>query len=74
MKKRILIVIIYFTGYVFAYKYTKFNFQRDKINKEWTKGDRRFSLLLSGGSWLTVASMGIIHGISSFSNDEKAEW
>ena len=46
----------------------------NNYHREWTKGDRTFSILLSSGSWFTVAAMGIVHGIKSIRNDEKAEW
>ena len=46
----------------------------NNYDREWTKGDRTFSILLSSGSWFTVATMGIVHGVKSISNDEKAEW
>jgi hypothetical protein len=65
MKKNFLIVAIYLTGCFFAYKYSKFNLLNNNYYKEWTKGDRTFSIMLSSGSWLTVIADGIIHGIGT---------
>jgi len=74
MKKTILVLAIYLIGCVCGYKYTKFNLMNNNYDREWTKGDRTFSRLLSSGSWFTVATMGIVHGVKSIRNDEKAEW
>ena len=74
MKKIILVLVIYLIGCVFGYKYTKFNLMNDNSHREWTKRDRTFSIILSSGSWLTVVSMGVIHGLKSQTNKEKAEW
>lgn len=74
MKKQILLLVIYLGGCFCGYKYTKFNLINNLSHREWTKGDRTFSILYSSGSWFTVAVMGLIHGFKSISNDEKAEW
>jgi hypothetical protein len=74
MKKVILVLVIYLIGCVCAYKYTKFNIINRSYHREWTKEDRTFSIVLSCFSWVTVCAMGIVHGVESIINDEKAEW
>jgi hypothetical protein len=73
MKKLILVILIYFSGYIVGYNYTKYNIMISQ--KEWTKGDRVFAILISSGSWFTVISMGIVDGLRIInSNNEKAKW
>jgi len=75
MKKIIVIALIYLIGCVVSYNYVKFNLTQDHPEKEWTKGDRAFSIGMSCGSWLTLIPMGIVHGIREVhNNDEKADW
>ena len=74
MRVLILIVAIYLSGSAVGYNYVKFNSKEIRQSTEWTKGDRAFSILMSCGSWLTVCSMGIVHGIRSIDSDEKANW
>jgi uncharacterized membrane protein len=74
MKYLILIVAIYLSGTFVSYNYVKFNLKEDMQKTEWTKGDRTFAIIMSCGSWATVCSMGIVHGIRSIDNDETASW
>tara|TARA_R110000782_G_C14654735_1_gene397167 strand:- start:89 stop:316 length:228 start_codon:yes stop_codon:yes gene_type:complete len=73
-KSTIIVAAIYLSGTFVSYNYVKFNLKEDRQKPEWTKGDRKFSMLLSCGSWCTVCAMGIVHGIRSIDNDEKANW
>lgn len=44
------------------------------VIETWTVGNRNFSIGLSVGSWLTVATMGIVDLIQSSGNDTPAKW
>jgi len=75
MKKTIIVLVIYLSGCVFGYKYTKHNLLSPPTPiKTWKVSDRNFSIGLSLGSWLTVAAMGIVDLIQSLNNDTPAKW
>lgn len=74
MKKTIIVAIIYLSGCVFGYKYTKHNLQNSVAKEKWTVGNRNFSIGLSLGSWITVGAMGIVDLVQSCDNDTPAKW
>ena len=76
MKKTILIIILYISGCICAYNYTKFYLINNNYeNKnQWTKRDRFFSLTASLTSWVGVAAIGILWVLRNHANDEHAEW
>lgn len=72
-KKLFLVIAIYLLGCVSAYEYTKYNLTAD-FHDRWTKGERVFAICLSGGSWITVIAMGIVHVGRQMGNEESATW
>ena len=74
MKRTILIVLIYLSGYVVSYNFMKSIIQTSGNTEDWTVGDRNFSLGISLFSWFSVVSEGIVYIERNFDSDEKANW
>ncbi len=76
MKKKIIIIaIIYILGYVCSYFMIKQTMKSFGSGK-WTTSDRRITLLLSTGSWLTVIGTVGTNAILHIETlpDEPANW
>ncbi len=71
MKRKILIIIIYLSGYVCSYTYGKYTLMQ--YENKWTKSDRAFTLVLSLGSWLSVVAVSYLDLLNT-SDTENADW
>jgi ascorbate-specific PTS system EIIC-type component UlaA len=75
VRRAVAIVLIYLSGYFFAYDSTKAILMSKKHTKQWTVGDRRLALVLSTGSWLVVGANGIYYCVNRLTeNQDKANW
>ena len=78
-RKAIIIALIYFSGSVCSYLYTKHNIlQIREIHARaipWTQQDRVFAITTAAGSWLNVAAMAIVDFKAHYIRyDKPAPW